>query len=249
MPNQERPVVFHIPHSATAVPDGLVDWLISPAELKSEISRLTDWYTDELFNWGVGEKVVFPVSRLVCDPERFVDDAQEPAARVGMGVLYTHGSTGQRIADRTPLARDRILNEFYWPHHEALSAKARQMLNQFGECWVVDCHSFPEKPLPTETSFERPDICIGTDEFHTPQHVVQSIQNRLSAAGYSVAIDSPYAGTLIPNGFYQTDDRVKGLMIEVNRKLYLEENDQKTPEFDRLKSTLAESVLSALGIP
>ena len=31
----------------------------------------------------------YEVSRLVCDPERFPDDANEPMAPVGMGVVYT----------------------------------------------------------------------------------------------------------------------------------------------------------------
>ena len=51
---------------------------------------MTDHFTDELFAGSSGTaRVVYPVSRLVVDPERFVDDAQETMVSRGMGVIYT----------------------------------------------------------------------------------------------------------------------------------------------------------------
>ena len=41
--------------------------------------------------------------------------------------------------------------------------------------------------------------------------------------GYSVAVNTPFAGCLVPIGSYQKDKRVQGLMIEVNRGLYMDE--------------------------
>jgi N-formylglutamate deformylase len=37
------------------------------------------------------------VSRLVVDPERFTDDAREPMARKGMGVIYTRTASGEPL--------------------------------------------------------------------------------------------------------------------------------------------------------
>jgi N-formylglutamate deformylase len=48
---------------------------------------MTDAFTDELFpeNPHVVERVIYPLSRLVVDPERFINDEEEPMASIGMG--------------------------------------------------------------------------------------------------------------------------------------------------------------------
>ncbi len=48
-------------------------------------------------------------------------------------------------------------------------------LKRKGKSLIIDCHSFPEKPFPYEEdqSLERPDICIGTDSYHSPQRLVE----------------------------------------------------------------------------
>ena len=43
--------------------------MLSDSELESELIRLSDSYTDELYDCGQAAKVIFPVSRLVVDPE------------------------------------------------------------------------------------------------------------------------------------------------------------------------------------
>ena len=60
---------------------------------------MTDWYTDELFGLrpDLATTVAFPVSRIVVDPEQFVDDSAEPMARKGMGVIYERKSSGQPL--------------------------------------------------------------------------------------------------------------------------------------------------------
>ena len=63
-------VVFHIPHASTRIPLEYRGDFIEGV-LPDNLRHMTDWYTDELFDLGFGERIVFPVSRLVCDPERF----------------------------------------------------------------------------------------------------------------------------------------------------------------------------------
>jgi N-formylglutamate amidohydrolase len=85
-------VVLHIPHSSRHVPqDERQAILLDDAALNHELLRMTDAYMDELFPITPFEtgRVVFPVSRLICDVERFPSDEDEPMAARGMGVFYT----------------------------------------------------------------------------------------------------------------------------------------------------------------
>ena len=37
--------------------------------------------------------------------------------------------------------------------------------------------------------------------------------------GWSVEIDRPFSGAIVPMAFYRADDRISAVMIEVNRRL------------------------------
>ena len=117
-----------------------------------------------------------------------------------------------------------------------------------GICLIVDCHSFPSVALPYEldqTSL-RADICIGTDAFHTPQAVRDAIISAAEADGYSVAVDAPFSGALVPLSSYQKDHRILSVMIEVNRRLYMDEKSGKMrDDFGKVRAALGRLVMAA----
>src|SRR5215471_4691378 len=63
--------------------------------LPVELLRMTDAFTDDLFGPTPFEaaRIVFRVSRLVCDVERFPDDADEQ----GMGAVYVKTADGRPL--------------------------------------------------------------------------------------------------------------------------------------------------------
>src|SRR6266576_3024278 len=90
--------ILHIPHSSRCVPAGERQAIrLDDDAMNIELLRMTDAYTDELFPRTPVEaaRVIFPVSRLICDVERFPSDEDEPMAARGMGVIYTHTSMGE----------------------------------------------------------------------------------------------------------------------------------------------------------
>jgi len=225
--------ILHIPHSSTHIPrEERGDIHLSDEALKVELLRMTDWYTDELFKLpdNIAIPLVFPVSRLVVDPERFEDDAQETSSRWGMGVIYTKTSQGHRLRDTpTPQERRRLLASYYRPHHAQLAACVKNSLKRHNKALVVDCHSFPSMPQPYEENQNaiRPDICIGTDDFHTPNWILKQLLEALEAEGFVCELNSPFSGALVPMDYYQIDKSVSSVMIEVNRGLYLDESSGK----------------------
>jgi N-formylglutamate amidohydrolase len=202
---------------------------LSDAELNDEIKKMTDHHTQDLFGQGVNSSqiVAAPVSRLVVDVERFEDDALEPMSGVGMGVLYTRTHDSKTL--RRPISqeeREALLDDWYRPHHLRLSNAVENAIKCHGRCLIIDCHSFPKEALPYENSpdADRPDICIGTDEYHTPKQLADWLDKSIRRSGRSVSLNSPFSGSLVPQGYYHLDKRVESVMIEVRRDTYMNEH-------------------------
>ena len=209
-------MILHIPHSST---DTLGKTFL--CDLSLELARMTDTDTDKLFQCNNATKIIFPISRLICDVERFEDNSVEEMAKKGMGVCYTTNSFGDVLRSVEEDERADIIDRYYRPHHQNLSEAVEEELKTQNRALIIDCHSFSNIPLPHEESkTERADICIGTDDFHTSKSLSESAVEYFRSCGYSVALNDPFAGTLIPMEHYQHDKRVKGIMIEVNRDLY-----------------------------
>ncbi len=241
-PLKELPIVLNIPHASTHIPDDLKgDYLID--DLKSEGKKMADLYTDELFEPLLKScgGIVSRISRLCVDMERFDDVEQEPMEKYGMGAVYTMSS------DQRPLrkVRDRqvLIDKYYKTYHQAFEDLVTASLERFDRCLIIDCHSFNDQPRWYENSLKaRPEICIGTDHFHTPEAMAERFQKVFTDLGYEVLRNTPFSGSIVPLKYYQIDKRVSSVMIEVNRKLYMDEmNNKKTSGFANIKQYLDSS--------
>lgn len=246
-------LLLHIPHSSRLIPpeEGA---RLAPDDrtLASELLRMTDAFTDDLFAPTPLEaaRVVFPVSRLVCDVERFPDDADEPMALRGMGAVYIKTTDGRPLREHlTAAERARLIETWYRPHHQTLTDSVEQLIADGRGCMIVDCHSFSSRPLPHEPDQDpaRPDICIGTDAWHTPARLRDELVAAASAAGFSVLVDRPFAGALVPATHYRREPRVRAVMIEVNRRLYMnEETGEQLPRFGEIRQAVS-AMVAAVG--
>jgi N-formylglutamate amidohydrolase len=222
--------VMHIPHSSRFIPNKIRQGiLLSDQELDTELIAMTDSYTDQLFSMepDIAISMVFPVSRLVVDPERFLDDDEEIMAKYGMGVIYTRTSNGQTLRNPpTKKERNNLIKRFYHPHHEQLEKAVGFCLQTWGWCLIIDCHSFPSRPLPYELDQnpKRPEICIGTDSFHTPYWLKDEAKQLFESGGFIVDINRPFSGSLVPFSHYGKTRSVISIMIELNRSLYMDES-------------------------
>ncbi len=212
--------------------------------LEAEILRVTDHFTEELFDLGAeADRLVFPVSRLLVDPERFADDNDEPMALRGMGAVYVRTHNGKPL--KTDERREELMAEFYYPHHQALETWTQDKVQCNGHCLIIDAHSFPCNPLPCDRDQfgDRPDFCVGTSPFHTPPQLVLTVKASLEAMGYRVWIDKPYSGTIVPMSAFGKDARVASIMIEVNRRLYMnEESGERSPEFGAVRQVSTQTL-------
>jgi N-formylglutamate amidohydrolase len=246
-------VVLHLPHDSTQIPDSVrPQFVLDDAALAKELLKMTDHFTCDLFGavFSPHQTVRASVSRLVVDVERFENDKAEPMSFRGMGAVYQLTHAGERLRGQISDAqRKELMKAFYFPHHQALQAAVERALAVYDLALVLDAHSFPCKPLPYEIdqTSNRPEICIGTDDFHTPFALLSCLQDAFRAAGFTVAINSPFSGSLVPLRYYRTDARVRSVMIEVRRDIYMDElTGEKLAGFtetsNRITSAFADAI-------
>jgi len=250
---KKDPIICNIPHSSVNIPPEFKkDFVISEQELEIEAKRFADLYADSLFSKLLDDYggIVSKISRIVVDIERFKDDKKEAMSKVGMGAIYTKGENGETIRKISRTSRDILISEVYQPYHLALADLTGDCLSKFGKCLILDCHSFPSEPRPYEPnqSKGRPDICLGTDGFHTPENLKGGLLENFEKDGFSVKYDSPFSGTIVPEVYYRKNKNVFSIMIEVNRKLFMdEETFSKNDNFDNVSNKICQIIKESCG--
>ena len=229
-------LILHIPHSSTVIPEKYQRIFLRSEGLANMATFSADLYTDDLYRYPA-TSVIFPVSRLICDVERFRNPEDEAMSKLGMWICYTHDQNGRRITNYENDHVNEILTRYYDKHHAQLTKATSVKLQALDQALILDCHSFPPE-LPYYPPGDLPDICLGQDEYHTPSKLIELCCRYFEAKGYTVAVNHPFKGSLVPLAYYQKDKRVQSLMLEVSRTLYCDENNRKIPGYNRLKTTL-----------
>ncbi|HXG83252.1 MAG TPA: N-formylglutamate amidohydrolase [Pyrinomonadaceae bacterium] len=249
-------MIIHLPHSSRFIPaEYLNQFVVSEQRLQHEMNVMVDSFTDELFGFNCAAEnvrtIVFPFCRLLVDPERFADDSLEAMSKKGMGVLYSKTYKGEPLRRRLDEEERRdLLEKYYFPHQKSVSDAVSEELKKSGSSLVLDGHSFPSRPLPChdDQTEPTPDFCLGTDSFHTPKKLTETIERKIKKLGYTVEINRPFAGAFVPSAYYKKDKQVAALMIEVNRRLYMdEESATKSENFNRVQKHIKELLSEANG--
>lgn len=255
--------ILHIPHASCFFPH-FEGYTVSRERLAFMAAQAGDLFTDDLFICEGSIPIIAPFSRIFCDTERFEDDALEPMSKLGHGCIYTHGPEGDPIRTVSPALREHILDGHYRPHHLALEQAVEQQLALHGRALIIDCHSFPDQPFSSLTpkteaqvaaaaaADPSPDFCIGADPHHTAPELTSHLVHQFYQRGFSVSVNSPYSGSLVPLKFYRSDPRVLSIMIEVNRKLILtpsgHEKSANFPAFQQLIQGLYPSLCAVAEV-
>ena len=244
-------IILHIPHASKHIPDKYLKYFtLSKKDLEIEILKMTDHFTDELFDISCSNihQLKFPLSRLLVDVERFEEDKLEPMFKVGMGCIYEKTHDGKSLKLVKDI-KDELINKFYKTHHENFTKIVDAKLMKNNKVLIIDCHSFPKHPLLYELNQEidRPEICIGTDNFHTSEKLKKLFGELFEKSNFTVKYNAPFKGSVVPLKFYNKDKRVQSVMIEVRRDLYMnEESGEKNNNFYDIKNVL-EKIIKKLN--
>lgn len=228
-------VILHVPHAGTRIPDAVhADVVLTDAGVATELLRMTDSFTDVIADLAAQHAEMRPwifrnnLSRLVIDPERFPDEREEMLT-AGMGAVYTRTSAREPLREESVYfpgspAWISLIGQYFDPYTQELQGLVNERLGHCGSVTIIDVHSCPSAALPYELHVDlaRPAICIGTDAFHTPPELVEQVSQGLRSFG-PIVINEPFIGTYVPLEQYQVDPRVRSVMIEIRRDLYMNE--------------------------
>ncbi len=233
--------LVHLPHCGTKIPEKYIgDYYLSKEELQNNVYQYADLFTDELFD-GMYQQfggVKNSYSRLLFDPERFFDDKEElMQQKYKLGWFYENAILENK-ALRSLKHKDEI-SKIFIAHHEELNKKTKDKLGQYGKCTVIDCHSFSnERYWFHDKNLKLPDICIGFEEEHKDEFLIEAILEEFKE--YDIGINEPYQGSLVPTDYYKKNTNVKSVMIEINKRLYLEDDNRtKSKYFSAIKEKIA----------
>jgi N-formylglutamate amidohydrolase len=259
------PLVLDSPHSGTAYPADF-----DHAVPRALVRRAEDTYVEELFAVAprIGATLIealFP--RAYIDPNRHVADIDTalladawpgtviPSRKTeqGIGLVWrlAHGGTpmyARRLAAAEVQSR---IERCYEPYHAVVAAALDERHRAFGVVWHLNCHSMPAEGdvNADDPGRRRADFVLGDRDATTcSPEFTAFVAATLSTMGYEVAINDPYKGVELVRKFGRPHERRHSLQIEVNRRLYMnEETLEKHGGFESLRRNI-DRLLDALRV-
>lgn len=133
----------------------------------------------------------------------------------------------------------RRIEEFYRPYHAALHKMVTGRMAEFGECYLINAHSMPGQNHE-RIGTSRPDFVLGDrNGTSCDPSFTRRVRDILQEMGYSVALNDPYRGVEIVRRYGQPEVGQHALQLEINRKLYMNEQTlEKHEGFARLQKNL-----------
>lgn len=247
-PRRTRCPVFHVPHDGREFPKELMASVCIPEEqFLAYHEKMIDfgiWHAVPREYWVSFQSNHFPVSRLLCDVERFIGP-EEIMERYGMGFCYERAFDGTKIKNVTEKLKEKTLR-YYCSHHERMD----QICRKHKRVLLIDVHSYSDEIVPGDflrAGTETPDVCIGTDARFTPPRLVQIVQEHFQNAGFSTALNYPYSGCYVPNAARSGEIECVSIMLEFNKRVYMGNTDNKySPKIGEISSVIREIVAEGI---
>ena len=256
------PLILTSPHSGAEYPaDFVASSRLDPLSLR----RSEDSFVDELFAGasGLGAPLLaarFPRAYVdvnrepwELDPAMFAEplpsyvNARSPRVRIGLGTIARVVASGEEIYARklTFSEAKRRIDRLYYPYHRALQRLIDETVARFGGYLLIDCHSMPSAAGGQGGGA---DIVLG--DCHgaaCAPEIIDAARRFLAERGFSVSINSPYAGGFTTGHYGHPQHGRHALQIELNRSLYMDESMfRRKAGFARLATEMA-GLIDVLG--
>jgi len=237
--NPDNPILITVPHAGNIYPDLFIKNLKINL---CEVRRIEDYQSNKILDQideQMADIIIAQCSRAVVDLNRSrnaIDHSMftqvfehEPVSEKQM-IKYGLGVFPNKIFGKTILKSPlpfsyaiHMLEQYYDPFHKSLNKQIMYLNNTFGFCYHIDLHTMPSKAL---LNFKKePDIVLG-DNFGKSCSIelINYFQNVFQENGFTVEVNNPYAGGFITRNYGNPSKGVHTIQIEINRKIYMDEN-------------------------
>jgi N-formylglutamate amidohydrolase len=255
------PVIFTSAHSGRSYSADLMSGVRLCA---LDLRRSEDSFVDELFSAAPAHGAPLLAANF---PRAFCDANREPweldptmfedrlpawvnttSTRVGagLGTIAKVVASGESIyAAKLLFAEaERRIYTYWRPFHDMLSRLIEDIKARFGYCLLIDCHSMPACNQGRRSVGRTIDFVLG--DLHgsaCASRVTRSAEAFLSAKGYVVRRNDPYAGGFITRHYGRPAEDVHVLQIEIARALYMDEaRIERLPDFMAVRQRITELV-------
>jgi len=238
------PILISTPHCSGHVPHWLMARMLRTGEGRAALERRLfkegDPFTDAIFDVpDAAVTVNAAASRFVADPNRARDEGGENGViKLTDFERRPFFPTGYALSQEE---REMRLTQYYDPFHAALGRAFSSGSIRF----FIDGHSMTAHgpAIGPDQGAARPSLCIGNfgdadgDPAAGPlscpgplargirDQLAESLRDLIAASGLDApALNSPFDGGHILRRYSAAPFSVPGVMIEVNRALYLDED-------------------------
>ena len=238
----KKSLLVSIPHSGEKIVDEC-HWLkdLDEVTLMYDVDRFIDqMYESVLHQYNI-PKVVTEYHRYVVDCNRWptdvdcdsVEGSNNPSGSHPTG-LHWRKTTAGYILFKKPLSQSlhkNIIKKYYEDFFKAIDS-IYEKFRQEGKSNIyhLDLHSMPSRgtKVHRDPDEDRVDIVIGNEKGTTAtEEWTEQVSTAYRNQGFDVRLNQPYTGGTIVEKYGDPQQGCQALMIELNRKLYMDEKTKK----------------------
>ena len=239
------PLILDSPHSGVDYPEDFAH-ACDPRVLRQAEDTHVEKLYDFAPNIGVAWiEALFPRSYLDAnrnttevDVSLFDEEWPHPVAtdartlskvRLGKGLIWRYTDDGVAIYDRRLTAREvqARIERCWQPYHAAVASAIEAAHARHGYSIHVNCHSMPAVAASNATDFPglvHADFVVGDRDGTTADPALSRLVcEHLKSLGYDVSYNHPYKGVELVRRYGDPSTHRHSLQLEVNRKLYMDE--------------------------
>ncbi len=249
---KSAPIFVASPHSGRHIPlETLNNTILSQFELR----KYEDFYMDEISNSSYDLGLGFikaEYSRIYIDLNRsptsldylLIDGAKPkfdcPYTKIGIGLIPRLLDKNIKIHINKINLSEAVerINKIHGPYHEIIFGALHNLEKQFGRALLIDMHSMPARALGELEG----DIVIGNRFGQSCDLELTNIAKKFfQENGLKVRLNHPFAGGYSTIFHANKKKNIFALQIEINRKLYFNEEEQiKSKDFENIKNIIEE---------